>query len=202
MILERVENRKLKRPAKDLTLTTFKVDEPVMIQKLHFSTDETPKLAGKWIGPYQISRVGRNPKVYYVKDELGEERKYPVSVSHIKPFKTRSYPVLQEILETDTQGEEREEISQLPSTIPQPDNSGFQIRSSDTYAPPIDLDIDDIVQRDQFRSSEILDKEMSRALLLSRDAYIDPSTGKTFLKSRMVPKSAVRVRREPRKFQE
>ncbi|HEX2846906.1 MAG TPA: DDE-type integrase/transposase/recombinase, partial [Chitinophagaceae bacterium] len=201
MILERFENRRLKRSGVNAPLTKFKEGDPVMIQKLHFSQDETPKLAGRWIGPYQISRRGRNPKVYYVRDELGE-KKYPVSVWHIKPFKTRSYPVIEEITDSNTHEEEEEKSQGLPPNqgleASQPRdtvNSAFQIRTTDVYSPPLDLDIDDLVPRDQTHPVEIKDKEMIRAFLQSRDAYIDPASGKTFLKARMIPAKRTRTRK-------
>ena len=50
---------------------------------------DSRKLSIHWYGPYTVSKVGCNGKVYYLNDPLGDPLKYPVSYALLKPFNIR-----------------------------------------------------------------------------------------------------------------
>jgi len=70
-------------------LTRFKEDDKVLLYVPQAKRGKAHKLSPHWHGPYLISRKTRNEKVYYLKNEFGEEMKFPVSVTRLKLYHDR-----------------------------------------------------------------------------------------------------------------
>jgi len=50
---------------------------------------KSPKLTPNWTGPFEVVRRALNDKVYYLKNEFGEELRTAVSLSRLKAFHER-----------------------------------------------------------------------------------------------------------------
>ena len=44
------------------------------------------KITPHWYGPYTVERVGRNKKVYYLQNPLGDSLKLPVSILRLRKY--------------------------------------------------------------------------------------------------------------------
>ena len=76
------------------TQTKFEVGQEVMLYRPERKTLDSMKLTPRWFGPYKITRVLNNHKVYYLKDTWDDDIPYPVSVLHLKPYIRRDGEVI------------------------------------------------------------------------------------------------------------
>jgi len=98
------ENRNI-TASLNTTQTKFEVGQEVMVYRPKRKDGDSIKLSPDWLGPYVVTRVLNNYKVYYLKNTDGEHLAYPVSVLHLKPYIRRK----------NAEGEEEHVSTTLPS---------------------------------------------------------------------------------------
>ena len=67
--------------------TVFKIGDLVAIYDPRLIKGR--KIVPQYKGPYLVSRASQSKKVYYVRDEFGDENRYPISVLRMKPWSSR-----------------------------------------------------------------------------------------------------------------
>jgi hypothetical protein len=123
LVLEEHKQRLLRRAGIDIIPTQFEIGAKVLRFVPRVDNDEQSyKLTRHWIGPYTISRHGKVPQVYYVKDNLGQELSSPINVRNLKPYYDRAalmpelftvWPTLEDVEEVED-SRDRERIRELP----------------------------------------------------------------------------------------
>ena len=80
-----------------LEIPTYEPGERVKMEIPRVKPGASKKLKYIWSGPWEISRQGRNPKVYYLKDDMGRELTNPISVSRLLPWNSPGdFPILED----------------------------------------------------------------------------------------------------------
>ena len=91
LVLARQVFKKLKNAKRDpLKTTEFKEGSLVSLWSPKKIEGLKAKIIPKWNGPYTVIRTApHNKLVYYLKDAMGDEIGYPVSISRLIPYKSR-----------------------------------------------------------------------------------------------------------------
>ena len=69
---------------------TFKEGDKVLLYRPQVLSGDSRKISIHWYGPYTITKMLRNGKVFYLDDPFGDPLKYPISISHIKKYVSRN----------------------------------------------------------------------------------------------------------------
>src|SRR5688572_26043258 len=67
----------------------FKEEDKVLVYRPNIKEGESLKLSPSWYGPFIVTKVASNGKVYYLKDLQGDHLRFPVSILHLKEFNPR-----------------------------------------------------------------------------------------------------------------
>ena len=216
-ILEKIALMQNKKRFKDAeySIPTYKPGDLVKMEVPRVKTGESKKLKFVWSGPWTITRQGKNPRVYYIKDELGVEIPTPVSVVRLLPFHTSiDFPILKE-----------DDFSSVPSVTntgdfwqtlddDQKDSTPMVDDPKDkSYSEPFDipLTVTKVTTLDEQVHTEIEDKEDKipeitkvivtgiKGFKVGHDTYQDEN-GDIVLKKRHVPSATKRVSRTTAKY--
>ena len=107
LVLQR-QSEKIDRNARlsaDTQPTKFEVNQWVRVWNPTRIEGLKAKLLQKWYGPYQISRIKSDGKVFYLKDEMGEEVPVPYSINRLDAWKGSLPQEETEQMEIDTAAE-------------------------------------------------------------------------------------------------
>jgi hypothetical protein len=120
----------------DRTSTPFKEKDEVMLYRPQALSGDSRKLSVHWYGPYTVHKVGRNNKVYYLNDPLGDPLKYPVSHALLKPYIKRPgelppFSPFPQNIESVPEYNKDKEDSSSPNALLQWNGP------ADAYAPPV-----------------------------------------------------------------
>jgi hypothetical protein len=81
----------------DLEIPKFSPGDRVKMEIPKVRPGASKKLKFIWSGPWEISRQGRNPKVYYLKDDMGVELTNAISVARLMPWNSpEDFPILED----------------------------------------------------------------------------------------------------------
>ena len=179
----------LKRNKIEITLTTFKEGEEVLLYLPRvMKTGESYKLHAHWQGPYKIEKKGKNPKVYYLLDQFNESYGAPVSVVNLKPYHDRL-----KLLPNEFTLLERIDDNHLNDESESDNEENFVVEKSDKKDKPYMPSLEDVEElRDiPLRRLEKVEKEIilpdtrEFRAMIPHEAYRN-AEGKIVLKQRVL----------------
>jgi len=207
----------------DLVIPKYSPGDRVKMEIPKVKPGASRKLKFIWSGPWEISRQGRNPKVYYLKDEYGVELTSPISVARLLPWNSpEDFPILED------------EFIKQPLVIVNSTGDLVDYGSSNSED-ETDTYVDNILEDENFQPDELkgvppvgsnpaikykedrpledpkkvkpgvlskisLPDTLANRLLLGHGAKRDQSTGIIYLEQRLVPQGEKRRRKQVTKM--
>ena len=146
LIYEKID-AKIRRNLKyseNMSQTKFVINKRVMLFRPETKVQESLKLSPCWFGPYMVTQVSNNFKVYYLKDAWGDALAYPVSVLHLKRYIPQ---------------DDEDETQMQPTCIPE-----VEIQPTDLVEPSDRLDEDFSIPHHEFNDADEEEQEQLDSL--------------------------------------
>ena len=173
-----INERKEKKIQKNFDLNpievfeTFEIGDKVSLKEVRLTTSDqlSNKLKWKFTGPYEISKKGRDDKVYYLKDQYGDEVVHPVSVDRLRRWIDRSVEMNIEVeVNTQTRASESDTLTEgnLESNPPL-----VVLNPNDIYTPTLEE------SKEPIQTSAVTTRQQSNRSSSVTTAATDPLIGK------------------------
>jgi len=148
LVLSRLDQERLKRELKQppVPLSAFAPNQRVMLYVPRVKPGKVHKLTPFWQGPFTVVKRAVNDKVYYLKNEFGEQLSTPVALTRLKPWHSREELDSLNRLGTKPSALLRDDVSstlRLDDIIVRPAGKDVVAADADVESDDGDLDVSD-----------------------------------------------------------